>query len=83
MEELQIKYFQAIPTETTEGLLNLTCAYPRPDAFNIMRDPLNSDQPWPGAVIGITFIGVWYWCSDQVHVNHYLLTQKCFNKWNV
>ncbi|XP_071800571.1 sodium/mannose cotransporter SLC5A10-like [Asterias amurensis] len=76
MEELQIKYFQAIPTETTEGLLNLTCAYPRPDAFNIMRDPLNSDQPWPGAVIGITFIGVWYWCSDQVIVQRALAAKN-------
>ncbi|XP_022108994.1 sodium/glucose cotransporter 4-like [Acanthaster planci] len=76
MDRLMIKYSQAIPSATLEGPINATCGYPRSDAFNMMRHPLASDQPWPGALIGITFIGVWYWCSDQVIVQRALAARN-------
>ncbi|XP_038078087.1 sodium/glucose cotransporter 4-like [Patiria miniata] len=76
IEQLMIKYAQSIPSTTLEGPINSTCGYPRDDAFNMMRHPLDSDQPWPGALIGITFIGVWYWCTDQVIVQRALAAKN-------
>lgn len=47
------------------------CYTPRPDAFNLLRDPTTGDLPWPGVLFGIAIVGGWYWCTDQV---------KCFGK---
>lgn len=53
----------------TSSMFNVTkntCGLPRSDAFHILRDPINSDLPWPGILIRSTFVSVWYWCADQV-----------------
>ncbi len=68
-DELKVKYFQAIPNETLNNP-NITCGYPRNDAFHIFRDPVTSDLPWPGMVFGITVSATWYWCTDQVRTVH-------------
>ena len=47
---------------------NVTCGEPRPDTWNIIRDPLESDFPWPALVFGLTPQAVWAWCNDQVNV---------------
>ena len=63
------QYSNAIPTTTKlilEGGNTTTCGMPREDAFHIFRDPLTSDTPWPGMLLGIFFLGSWYWCTDQV-----------------
>ncbi|XP_072036897.1 sodium/myo-inositol cotransporter 2-like [Amphiura filiformis] len=74
-EELKIKYMQAIPSthinDTETG-----CGVPRMDSFNIMRDPVDSDQPWPGTIMGIMVIGIWYWCTDQVIVQRALAAKN-------
>ncbi|XP_022109012.1 sodium/glucose cotransporter 4-like isoform X2 [Acanthaster planci] len=70
-EELKVRYMQAIPN-TTLANPNTTCGYPREDAFSMMRDPVTSDQPWPGAVIGLFFMGTWYFCADQLIVQRAL-----------
>lgn len=44
------------------------CYTPRPDAFNLLRDPTTGDLPWPGVVFGIAIVGGWYWCTDQVNI---------------
>ncbi|XP_038078090.1 sodium/glucose cotransporter 4-like [Patiria miniata] len=74
-EELQVKYMQAIPN-TTLADPTTACGYPRADAFNMMRDPVTSDQPWPGAVIGLFFMGTWYFCADQVIVQRALAAKN-------
>ena len=56
-------YANAIPSIR---VLNSTCGIPRDDAFHIFRDPVNSDLPWPGVIIGMSIPSMWYWCSDQV-----------------
>uniref|UniRef100_A0A8C9F450 Sodium/myo-inositol cotransporter 2 n=1 Tax=Pavo cristatus TaxID=9049 RepID=A0A8C9F450_PAVCR len=49
------------------SLLSLhSCGLPREDAFHIFRDPVNSDLPWPGVLVGMTIPSLWYWCTDQV-----------------
>ncbi|XP_072024832.1 sodium/glucose cotransporter 4-like [Amphiura filiformis] len=75
MDELHIKYFQAIPN-TTLNDPNTTCGYPRSDAFHIFRDPVTSDLPWPGMVFGITISATWYWCTDQVIVQRALAAKS-------
>lgn len=42
------------------------CGLPREDSFHVFRDPTTGDIPWPGAVFGLTIVGTWVWCNDQV-----------------
>uniref|UniRef100_A0A7N8YK99 Sodium/myo-inositol cotransporter 2 n=1 Tax=Mastacembelus armatus TaxID=205130 RepID=A0A7N8YK99_9TELE len=62
-------YANAIPSVRVP---NSTCGIPREDAFHIFRDPVNSDLPWPGVIIGMSIPSMWYWCSDQVIVQRSL-----------
>ncbi|XP_007557429.1 sodium/myo-inositol cotransporter 2 [Poecilia formosa] len=62
-------YFAAIPSVRVP---NSTCGVPRDDAFHVFRDPVLSDLPWPGVIIGMSVPSMWYWCSDQVIVQRSL-----------
>lgn len=62
-------YANAIPSVRVP---NTTCGIPREDAFNLFRDPVTSDLPWPGVLIGMSIPSMWYWCSDQVIVQRSL-----------
>lgn len=67
-EGLVEQYMSASPTVT---IPNTTCHLPRSDAFNMFRDPLTGDLPWPGLVFGLTILATWVWCTDQVIFNIY------------
>uniref|UniRef100_A0A8B9FSF3 Sodium/myo-inositol cotransporter 2 n=1 Tax=Amazona collaria TaxID=241587 RepID=A0A8B9FSF3_9PSIT len=73
LEGLQTKYFDAIPSSRKE---NSSCGLPRKDAFHIFRDPVNSDLPWPGVLVGMTIPSLWYWCTDQVIVQRSLAAKN-------
>uniref|UniRef100_A0A8D2PD18 Sodium/myo-inositol cotransporter 2 n=1 Tax=Zosterops lateralis melanops TaxID=1220523 RepID=A0A8D2PD18_ZOSLA len=73
LEGLQAKYFDAIPSIRKE---NTSCGLPRKDAFHIFRDPVNSDLPWPGVLVGMTIPSLWYWCTDQVIVQRSLAAKN-------
>ncbi|KAM9785210.1 sodium/myo-inositol cotransporter 2 [Syngnathus typhle] len=62
-------YLKAIPSVRVP---NTTCGIPREDSFHIFRDPVDSDLPWPGVIIGMSIPSMWYWCSDQVIVQRSL-----------
>ncbi|KAK6960618.1 sodium/glucose cotransporter 5, partial [Biomphalaria glabrata] len=64
-------YSQAIPNKTLENS-NYTCGFPRKDFMHIWRDPVKGDIPWTGAAFGLTLIGIWFWCSDQIIVQRSL-----------
>ncbi|XP_069380804.1 sodium/myo-inositol cotransporter 2 [Paralichthys olivaceus] len=66
-------YAHAIPSIRVP---NSTCGIPRDDAFHIFRDPVNSDLPWPGVIIGMSVPSMWYWCSDQVIVQRSLAAKS-------
>ncbi|XP_039928972.1 sodium/glucose cotransporter 4 [Hirundo rustica] len=68
-EGLQEKYRTAIPKITVP---NTTCHLPRADSFNLFRDPITGDLPWPGLIFGLTVVAVWCWCTDQVMVQRAL-----------
>lgn len=68
---LLAKYSSAVPSlvssmDPVRYNISSHCYVPRPDAFNLFRDPTTGDLPWPGVVFGIAIVGGWYWCTDQV-----------------
>jgi len=71
--ELIVRYLQAVPNQTYP---NTTCGIPRQDSWIMLRDPINSDMPWPGFLLGQTPSSIWYWCADQVR-------QHCFQAINL
>ncbi|XP_064631090.1 sodium/mannose cotransporter SLC5A10-like [Lineus longissimus] len=71
---LYTKYNAAVPNVTVVN--NMTCGLPRHDAWNIMRDPINSDFPWPAITFGLTIPGVFVWCNDQVMVQRVLAAKN-------
>nr|XP_060627440.1 sodium/glucose cotransporter 1-like isoform X1 [Anolis sagrei ordinatus] len=77
-EQFREKYMKAIPN-LTNATANISekCYMPRPDAFNIFRDPINGDLPWPGMIFGLTILSLWYWCTDQV------IVQRCLSAKNM
>ncbi|XP_051803307.1 sodium/glucose cotransporter 4 [Acanthochromis polyacanthus] len=68
-EGLVDRYMSSFPSVT---VANTTCHIPRNDAFNIFRDPVSGDIPWPGLVFGLTILATWVWCTDQVIVQRSL-----------
>ncbi|KAK0153118.1 Sodium/myo-inositol cotransporter 2 [Merluccius polli] len=66
-------YAKAVPSIRVP---NSTCGLPRDDAFHLFRDPLTSDLPWPGIIIGMSVPSMWYWCSDQVIVQRSLAAKN-------
>lgn len=67
-ENFQNRYMKAIPNNTIG--FEPKCYEPRPDSFNLFRDAITGDLPWPGLVFGLTIQAVWYWCTDQVSLNN-------------
>lgn len=72
-ERLEVKYFDAVPSATYN---NTTCGMPRDDAFHLVRDPVISDNPWPGFLLQTSLGCVWYWCCDQVMVQRTLAAKN-------
>ncbi|XP_048351540.1 sodium/myo-inositol cotransporter 2 isoform X1 [Sphaerodactylus townsendi] len=73
LEDLKDRYFKAI-AKSHHG--NSSCGLPREDAFHIFRDPVTSDLPWPGVLVGMTVPSLWYWCTDQVIVQRSLAAKS-------
>ncbi|XP_056012408.1 sodium/glucose cotransporter 4-like [Ostrea edulis] len=71
--EFQKKYMESIPSIRNE---NTTCGLPRSDAFHIFRDPVNSDNPWPGLLLQSSIGCLWYWCCDQVIIQRSLAARN-------
>nr|XP_056715172.1 sodium/glucose cotransporter 1 [Euleptes europaea] len=73
------KYMHAIPSQKMVGNKTLpeNCYTPRPDSFQIFRDPITGDLPWPGLIFGLSILALWYWCTDQV------IVQRCLSGKNM
>ena len=58
--QLQEKYMTAIANVTyLNPNTNTTCGMPYRDAWQILRDPVESDMPWPGFLLGQTPSSIW------------------------
>uniref|UniRef100_F6UAW0 Low affinity sodium-glucose cotransporter-like n=1 Tax=Monodelphis domestica TaxID=13616 RepID=F6UAW0_MONDO len=68
------KYMKAIPSVITDKnvTLNPECYTPKEDSFHLFQDPITGELPWPGILIGMNLVSVWYWCADQVMVQRCL-----------
>ncbi|KAK3734817.1 hypothetical protein QZH41_009688, partial [Actinostola sp. cb2023] len=71
---LRSKYMQAMSNDTL--FTNSSCGRPPHDAFTMLREPLKSDIPWPGFLLGQSIASVWYWCADQVIVQRALAAKS-------
>ncbi|XP_064840586.1 sodium/glucose cotransporter 2-like isoform X2 [Oncorhynchus masou masou] len=75
------KYKLALPSanqslEPQRYNISPQCFTPRDDAFQLLRDPVTGDLPWPGVLFGIAIVGGWYWCTDQVIVQRCLAARS-------
>ena len=49
----------AVANVTYLGPGNTTCGFPTDDAWKVLREPSNSDLPWPGFLLGQTPASIW------------------------
>ncbi|XP_076467786.1 sodium/glucose cotransporter 4-like [Babylonia areolata] len=75
--EMMEKYKRAAANYTLADPTNYSCGIPRDDFMHIWRDPATGDIPWTGAVFGLTTLGIWVWCTDQIMV------QRCLSARNM
>lgn len=75
--EMMARYAAAAANYTLAYPSNYSCGIPRDDFMHIWRDPTKGDIPWTGAVFGLTTIGLWVWCTDQIMV------QRCLSAKNL
>ncbi|XP_033742204.1 sodium/glucose cotransporter 4-like [Pecten maximus] len=68
---LQDKYMKAAANETLINATLYGCGLPREDSFTILRSPLTGDIPWTGSIFGLSTLGLYVWCHDQ------LIVQRC------
>ncbi|KAK7496560.1 hypothetical protein BaRGS_00012212 [Batillaria attramentaria] len=76
-EAMMEKYKMAAANYTLADPANYSCGLPRDDYMHIWRDPTTGDIPWTGAVFGLTTLGIWVWCTDQIMV------QRCLSAKNM
>lgn len=70
------KFLRAIPNTTFDALFTeneTECGIPPADSLSMWRPPDDPFYPWPGVMFGLTISGVWYWCTDQVHLKYIAL----------
>ncbi|KAJ8300675.1 hypothetical protein KUTeg_022194 [Tegillarca granosa] len=72
-ENLKNLYMNATPSFRR---INSSCGEPREDAFHIFRDPITSDNPWPGLILQTSIGCLWYFCCDQVIVQRSLAAKN-------
>ena len=75
------KYFQAYPDTTINNYGNASykygkCGIPPKNAMHLIRAPDDGSLPWPGIMFGLTISSVWYWCSDQVKAQYYVIYKR-------
>ncbi|KAH9503391.1 Sodium/glucose cotransporter 4 [Bulinus truncatus] len=73
-KQLEHSYMMAVPSLTSN--VSSSCGRPREDAFHLFRDPVNSDNPWPGILLQSSIGCMWYWCCDQVIVQRSLAAKN-------
>ncbi|KAK6976543.1 sodium/glucose cotransporter 4 [Biomphalaria glabrata] len=75
--EFLAHYAYAASNLTLSDPVNYSCGMPRKDYMHVWRDAKTGDIPWPGAIIGLTTIGLTVWCNDQIMV------QRCLSAKNI
>ncbi|CAG2233355.1 SGLT4 [Mytilus edulis] len=66
------KYMNSAANYTLLNQSFYSCGMPREDALHIFRSPKTGDIPWTGALTGLSFLGLYVWCQDQLIVQRTL-----------
>lgn len=74
---LHDKFMTSAANYTLTNTSLYSCGLPREDSFHIVRDAVTGDIPWPGALLGLSFLGMYVWCQDQ------LIVQRCLSARNM
>ena len=45
-------------------------------SFHLIHPPDDEYSPWPGVMVGLTISSIWYWCADQMMVQHILASRN-------
>ena len=69
-EAMSHKYMTSAASYTISNMSYYACGMPRDDSFHIVRSATTGDIPWPGALLGLSTLGLYVWCQDQVSFIH-------------
>nr|XP_022321247.1 sodium/glucose cotransporter 4-like isoform X2 [Crassostrea virginica] len=71
-EAMEIKFMNAVSNETRFNRSHYSCGVPPSDSLHIFRDAVTGDIPWPGALLGLSTLGLYTWDQDQIIVQRTL-----------
>ncbi|XP_052673674.1 sodium/glucose cotransporter 4-like isoform X2 [Crassostrea angulata] len=71
-EAMETKFMNAISNETRYNRSHYSCGVPPADSLHIFRDAVTGDIPWPGALLGLSTLGLYTWDQDQIIVQRTL-----------
>ncbi|CAC5400638.1 SLC5A11 [Mytilus coruscus] len=66
------KYMHSAANYTLMNQSLYSCGMPRDDALHIFRSATTGDIPWTGALTGLSIMGLYVWCQDQLIVQRTL-----------
>lgn len=69
---METKFMNAMSNETRYNRSYYSCGVPPADSFHIFRDAVTGDIPWPGALLGLSTLGLYGWGQDQIIVQRTL-----------
>ncbi|VDH92467.1 solute carrier family 5 (sodium/glucose cotransporter), member 9 [Mytilus galloprovincialis] len=71
-DEMTEKYMHSAANYTIMNQSLYSCGMPREDSLHIFRSATTGDIPWTGALTGLSIMGLYVWCQDQLIVQRTL-----------
>ncbi|CAG2233356.1 SGLT4 [Mytilus edulis] len=71
-DEMTEKYMHSAANYTLMNQSLYSCGMPREDSLHIFRSATTGDIPWTGALTGLSIMGLYVWCQDQLIVQRTL-----------
>lgn len=77
---METKFMNAMSNETRYNRSHYSCGVPPADSLRMYRDAVTGDIPWPGAILGLSTLGLYTWDQDQVIFISVSDLNNCFKK---
>lgn len=77
---METKFMNAMSNETRYNRSHYSCGVPPADSLHMYRDAVTGDIPWPGALLGLSTLGLYTWDQDQVIFISVSDLINCFKK---
>uniref|UniRef100_A0A8W8LAM0 Sodium/glucose cotransporter 4 n=1 Tax=Magallana gigas TaxID=29159 RepID=A0A8W8LAM0_MAGGI len=71
-DAMETKFMNAMSNETRYNRSHYSCGVPPTDSLHMYRDAVTGDIPWPGAILGLSTLGLYTWDQDQIIVQRTL-----------